>query len=146
MNVGQRYRGIKGKYWALFSLYIRRRDFERFGTCISCGKTVSHYTEFDAGHFISAGNGGFLFFLMSEMSTASAGTITRSMAIIFYFIDGLDTRYGAGTADALEQRYRDVHFKGKTTKEWNKKQYEAEIEILKEKLANLNTHSLKFPL
>jgi hypothetical protein len=87
MNVGQRYRGIKGKYWALFSLYIRRRDFERFGTCISCGKTVSHYTEFDAGHFISAGNGGFLFFLMSEMSTASAGTITRSMAIIFYFID-----------------------------------------------------------
>jgi hypothetical protein len=87
MNVGQRNRGIKGKYWALFSLYIRRRDFERFGTCISCGKTVSHYTEFDAGHFISAGNGGFLFFLMSEMSTASAGTITRSMAIIFYFID-----------------------------------------------------------
>jgi hypothetical protein len=39
---------------------------------------------------------------------------------------------------ALEQqtqRYRDSHFKEKTTKEWNKKQYEAEIEKLKEKLA-----------
>jgi hypothetical protein len=29
----------------------------------------------------------FLFFLMSEMSTVNAGTTTRSMAIISYFID-----------------------------------------------------------
>jgi hypothetical protein len=47
---------------------------------------------------------------------------------------GLDARYGAGTADTLEERYRDSHFKGKVTKEWTKKRYEAEIEILKGKL------------
>ena len=32
--MGQRYKGLKGKYWALFSEYVRRRDFIRFGTCI----------------------------------------------------------------------------------------------------------------
>ena len=54
-----RYKGLKGKYWTLLSEYIRRRDFERYGTCISCNKPVSDWREFDAGHFISAGSGGF---------------------------------------------------------------------------------------
>ena len=59
IHVGQRYRGLKGKYWKLFSDYIRRRDFAKFGACISCGKRVSDWREFDAGHFISAGGGRF---------------------------------------------------------------------------------------
>jgi hypothetical protein len=50
---------------------------------------------------------------------------------------GLDTRYGPGTADALEERYRDSHFKGKLTKEWSKREYEAKIEEIKERLAGL---------
>jgi len=54
-----RYKGLKGKYWTLFSEYIRRRDFIAYGRCISCGKPVSNWREFDAGHFISAGSGGF---------------------------------------------------------------------------------------
>jgi hypothetical protein len=57
--VGQRYKGLKGKYWTLFSEYIRRRDFKEYGSCISCGKPVSDWREFDAGHFIPAGSGGF---------------------------------------------------------------------------------------
>jgi hypothetical protein len=55
----ERYKGLKGKYWTLLSEYIRRRDFQRYGTCISCGKAVSDWREFDAGHFIPAGSGGF---------------------------------------------------------------------------------------
>jgi hypothetical protein len=49
----------------------------------------------------------------------------------------LNARYGAGTADALEERYRDVHFKGKTTKEWSQAVYKEKIEEIKEKLATL---------
>jgi hypothetical protein len=33
---------------------------------------------------------------------------------------GLDARYGPGTADALEERYRNVHFKGKPRKSGRK--------------------------
>jgi hypothetical protein len=36
---------------------------------------------------------------------------------LLLYKSGLDARYGAGTADGLEERYRDVHFKGKTTEE-----------------------------
>jgi hypothetical protein len=54
-----RYKGLKGKYWTYFSEYVRRRDFIQFGRCISCGNPVSDWRQFDAGHFIAAGGGGF---------------------------------------------------------------------------------------
>jgi hypothetical protein len=47
---------------------------------------------------------------------------------------GLDKRYGEGTALKLEERYRDYHFKGKTTKEWTKREYEFHTEKYKNKL------------
>ena len=50
---------LSGAYRKLFSEYIRRRRFIRYGACISRGKRVSDRREFDAGHFISAGGGGF---------------------------------------------------------------------------------------
>jgi hypothetical protein len=59
---------------------IRRRDFERYGSRISCGKPVSSWREFNAGHFIPAGSGDLLFYLMNVMSTVSARTTTPSMA------------------------------------------------------------------
>jgi Bacteriophage Lambda NinG protein len=134
--VGQRYKGIKGKYWTLFSEFVRRRDFIRYGSCISCGKPVSDWREFDAGHFISAGGGGFalLFDERNVNGECQYDNVFNQNHLLLYRRE-LDTRYGIGTADALEERYRDSHFKGKTAKEWNKKQYEAEIEKLKERLA-----------
>ena len=135
MNVGQRYRGIKGKYWSLFSEYIRRRDFERFGTCISCGNPVLHWTEFDAGHFISAGNGGFsLLFDETNVNGECRYDNAFNGNHLLLYRRGLEARYGAGTADTLEERYRDVHFKGKFTKEWSKREYETKIAELKEKI------------
>lgn len=62
-------------------------------------------------------------------------------AHVLLYRRGLDERYGSGTADALEERYRDSHFKGKITKEWSKREYEAKILEIKEKLANLNNGS-----
>jgi hypothetical protein len=136
MNVA-RYRGVKGKYWTLFSEYIRRRDFERFGTCISCDKPVASWRDFDAGHFISAGGGGFslLFDERNVNGECQYDNAFNGNHLLLYR-RGLDVRYGSGTADALEERYRDSHFRGATTKEWSKKQYEVEIETLKEKLAS----------
>jgi hypothetical protein len=85
-----------------------------------------------------------LFYLMNVMSTASAATTTPLTKTTYSFIEeGLDARYGAGTGDALK-RYRDSHFKGVTTKEWNAKQYEAKIIELKAKLTTLNSYSGKF--
>jgi len=44
---------------------------------------------------------------------------------------------GAGTADALEARYRDSHFGEKVAQESSKREYEAKIEEIEEKLAAL---------
>jgi hypothetical protein len=49
----------------------------------------------------------------------------------------LDARYGSGTADALEERYRDVHFQGKTTKEWTGLEHETKIIEVQKTLAIL---------
>jgi hypothetical protein len=100
-QVGQRYKGAKGKYWPLFSDYIRGRDFKAYGRCISCDKPVTDWREFDAGHFIPREGADLLFYLVSAMSTASASMITASKARISSFIEEglmLDT--------ALEQQTR----------------------------------------
>jgi hypothetical protein len=137
--VGQRYRGLKGKYWALFSEFVRRRDFKTYGRCISCSKPVSDWREFDAGHFIPAGSGGFAL-LFDERNVNGECKYDNAFngAHLLLYRRGLDSRYGPGTADELEERYRDAHFKGAITKEWTKRQYEAKIEEIKEKLGGLN--------
>lgn len=47
----QRYKGIKGKAWTMFSKYIRARDQ---GVCITCGRPVKG-SGYHAGHFIPVG-------------------------------------------------------------------------------------------
>lgn len=70
------------------------------------------------------------------MSTVSASTTTPSIRTTSSFIEeGLTLDMALEQQTRFEELYRDSHFKGKTTKEWNKKQYEAEIETLREKLA-----------
>jgi Bacteriophage Lambda NinG protein len=131
-----RYKGLKGKYWTYFSEYVRRRDFIQFGSCISCGKPVSDWRQFDAGHFISAGGGGFaLLFDERNVNGECQYDNAFNQNHLLLYRRGLDARYGPGTADALEERYRDSHFKGTTTKEWSKREYEAKIEEIKGKLA-----------
>ena len=50
----QRYKGIKGKAWAMFSKYIRTRDK---GVCITCGRPTKNPLSqgYHAGHFIPMG-------------------------------------------------------------------------------------------
>jgi hypothetical protein len=67
---------LSGAYRKLFSEYIRRRRFIRYGACISCGKRVSDRREFDAGHFISAGGGGFALLFDEQYDHAFNRTIS----------------------------------------------------------------------
>jgi hypothetical protein len=99
---------------------------------------TAYFAAFDAGHFISAGNGGFsLLFDERNVNGECRYDNAFNGNHLLLYRRGLDARYGKGTADALEERYRDCHFKGKTTKEWSKKEYEIKIAEIKEKLAAL---------
>jgi hypothetical protein len=96
--------------------------------------------EFDAGHFIPAGSGRFsLLFDERNLNGECPYDNAFNGAHLLLYRRGLDARYGPGTADALEERYRDSHFTGKITKEWRPKEYEAKFIELQEKLATLAT-------
>jgi hypothetical protein len=135
--VGRRYTGIKGAYWETFSIYIRIRDFKKYGRCISCDGAVSDWREFDAGHFIPAGSCGFALLFDALNVSAQCRKCNRGGATVEMYARGLDARYGPGTAEELKDRYRDCHFKGKTTKEWSPREYEAKLAELDLKLAAL---------
>lgn len=135
-----RYKGHKGKFWDVFSDYVRVRDFINWGTCISCGKKFERYQDSQAGHYMAAGNCGFSL-LFDE---------TNVNAECFYcngfdknhqvgYRKNLNNRFGNGTAELLEARYEDSHFKGITHKEWNKREYEFYTQEYKQKIKDLST-------
>ena len=113
-----RYEGLKGIYWRLFSEKRRKEDFEKYGTCISCGKRVNsgRTSTPDISSRQAAADSRLSFILRTSMANASA--------------EGLDKRYGAGTAERLKEMYNDAHFKGKITKEWGQVEYRARINAL----------------
>lgn len=127
-----RYEGLKGIYWWLFSRKRRQEDFRKYGgECIDqCGKFASTWQDFDGGHFISAGQCGFgLLFdplnVHGQLKACNNPTWSPNSSI--GFARGIDKRYGAGTSEALYERYRDAHFKGKTTKQWGEREYRQRI-------------------
>lgn len=130
-----RYKGLKGKLWKIFSDYIRLRDFKRYnGICISCGKCVL-YSQFQAGHFAPAGNCGFAL-LFDEMNVNGECSYCNGFdsGHLIGYKNNLIERYGKKAVLKLEERYRDSHFKGITTKEWTKLEYENKILEYKEKI------------
>ncbi len=127
-----RYEGLKGIYWWLFSRKRRIQDFKKYnGECIDqCGKRAEKWQDFDAGHFISAQQGGFgLLFEERNVNgqLKSCNNPVWSPNSSHGYRIGLDNRYGEGTADGLYQRYCDAHFKGISTKEWTQKEYHEKI-------------------
>lgn len=132
-RVSLRYKSnqLKGLYWYLFSIQIRKRDFEKYGRCISCNKPVFSWRDFDAGHYIAAGQCGFaLLFDETNVNGECSGCNAYDRTHLIGYAKGLDDRYGQGTAESLYQRYCDVQFKGKTTKEWGAAEYRSKISQL----------------
>lgn len=121
----------KGVYWYFFSLFIRKRDVEKYGTCISCGRPVTVETS-QAGHFMPASScGRDLLFdernVNAECSQCNAWDETHLLG----YAEGLDRRYGSGTARSLRlQRDRYRFGRDGVVKDWKKDEYAEKIRAL----------------
>lgn len=121
----------KGIYWYYFALSIRQRDIEKYGRCISCDRPIT-LENCDAGHFMPAANcGRDLLFdernVNAECSSCNAFDETHLLG----YAEGLDRRYGPGTAMELRER-RDRYRSGQdgVVKDWKAKEYDQMIRTL----------------
>lgn len=102
---------------------------------------MGNWQEFDAGHFIAASSCGFSLLFEEENVNGECkydNGFNENHQLLY--AAGLDRRFGDGTALSLKKRYEDVHFRGRTTKEWGKQEYEQKIIDYKEKVAQLDSH------
>jgi DNA-directed RNA polymerase subunit RPC12/RpoP len=133
-----RYKGLKGIYWHLLSKYVRLRDFKKFGTCISCGKEFSGWTESQAGHYAPAKDCGFiLLFDPRNVNGECAGCNNPYISpgkLIKYRLN-LVKRYGEEYVAEIDGIYAQK-FK-QTTKAWTAKEYDIKIKELQEKISQL---------
>jgi len=126
----------KGVYWYYFSLFIRKRDVERWGVCISCGRPITVETC-NAGHFMPASTcGRDLLFdplnVNAECPRCNAWDETHLLG----YAENLDKRYGEGTALSLRKRRAEYH-QGPPVKDWKASEYA-------EKIRSLSTYPRKF--
>lgn len=134
----ERYTNLrKSVYWYLLSNYVRKRDFNMFkGECVSCGKRVTTWNKFHAGHFISVSRGGFGLLFDKRNVNGECSSCNNWDKQKLGYERTLDARYGTGTAQLLKDR----HFaskKGTPEKEWSQMEYEVKIkELQNESTAN----------
>ncbi len=96
---------LKGVAWYWFAQYIRLRDSQNWGTCISCGQKKT-FEEMDAGHFAPAVDCG-LDLLVDEINVNGECNKCNAwdQTHLWGYEKNLDTRYGIGTASNLKKRY-----------------------------------------
>ena len=95
----------KGVYWYWFSLFVRQRDVEKWGTCISCGKPITVDTC-DAGHYCPASScGRDLLFDPLNVNAECGRCNAFDEGHLFGYERGLIERYGADTPNKLKERY-----------------------------------------
>ena len=119
----------KGIYWWHFDRMVRKRDVEKYGTCISCGRSITFETC-QAGHFMPAAScGRDLLFdplnVNAECSQCNAWDETHLLG----YAENLDKRYGEGTALSLRKR-KEAYKNGPPLKDWSKEIYEDKIKEL----------------
>lgn len=132
-----RYQGRKGIYWYLLSMYVRIRDFKKYGTCISCGKTFNTWKDSQAGHYAPAQNCGFgLLFDKNNVhgECPKCNNPVFSGGKLIPYRANLVKRYGEEFVHALDERYR----LKPTTKEWTQREYDTQIRKLQAELQELN--------
>lgn len=119
----------KGVLWYYFSLFIRERDVRLWGTCISCGRSIDVENS-NAGHFMPAADcGRDLLFdernVNAECSRCNAWDETHLLG----YAEGLDQRYGPGTAQRLRAR-REEYLDGPRAKDWNTEEYRNQAKVM----------------
>jgi hypothetical protein len=124
------------KLWKAFSEYIRLRDSDENGycICITSGRRV-HWTECDAGHFISRRHMATKY---DEQNVHAQGRFDNRFAAgqQFIYAKEIDKKYGKGTADKLLIRSRMTAKIGKFEIDNLTKHYKEEAKKLR-KLKNL---------
>ncbi len=127
-----RYKGIKGRFWVVFADFIRQRDTRKYhGRCVACRRVRT----LQAGHYAPAGNCGFaLLFDERNVNGECAGCNAFDSGHLIPYRAGLVERYGEAWVLQLEADYNASRYKGKTSHEWSKKEYEEKIREYKEKL------------
>lgn len=125
---------LKEKY---FNPYIRLRDVmaNGYGRCISCN-AIKHYSDLDAGHFISVGSCGALEF--DEMNVHAqcqhCNRFNSGDAKIVYFTN-LERKIGRENLDRLMAM-------SKTTHKWSSWELEELIKIYKAKFEELRSKKI----
>lgn len=113
----------KGVYWAYVSDYVRKRDVSQYGTCISCGKKITYETA-QAGHFMPAANcGKDLLFDLRNVNAECEGCNAFDEAHLLGYAEGLDRRYGPGTATSLRNRREQYQARKEVVKDWKGSEY-----------------------
>ena len=94
------------KLWRAFSIFIRLRDADKNGycRCITSGKVV-HWSECDAGHFISRRHMATKYDEQNVHAQARGDNRFRSGEQLLY-AKAIDKKYGKGTADRILARSR----------------------------------------
>lgn len=112
----------KGVYWYYFSLMVRKRDVENWGTCISCGRPIT-MENCDAGHFMPARDcGRDLLFDPLNVNAECKGCNGFDETHLLGYAENLDIRYGEGTAKSLRER-RDAYKLGGIVKDFSGEVY-----------------------
>lgn len=123
----------KSVYWFFFSNVRKMEDLLKYGTCVSCGRTITELDDkANAGHYVPTANCGFtLVFhpLNVSLECAYCNGFDEGHLIGYGF--ELDKRYGEGTARKLLQ------MKQQTTKEWTTLEYRAKIPEMRERYTQL---------
>ena len=119
----------KGIYWYYFSLYVRHRDVEKYGTCISCDKPITVKTC-QAGHFIAAhGCGRDLLFDPLNVNAECGGCNGKDQNHLWGYERNLIKRYGKEAPNLLKDKFF-LYKNGGLVKDWTAKQYAEKIKQL----------------
>lgn len=96
----------KDKAWSILSDYVRKRDFKKYGRCVSCGKVMDCWQDLQAGHFVEAGVGGAELSFDEKNVNGQCPFCNHkgSMDTGHRYGIELDRRWGQGTADELYKR------------------------------------------
>lgn len=122
-----RYRGLAGIYWYWLSRQVRQEEYYRYGKCVSCIRTCPDWRDWDCGHFVASGDGGFatrFLRLNLALQCKACNNPKWSPDAPAFFAVELDRRYGYGTAAML------LKLKGADKKEPTKAEYELLISAL----------------
>lgn len=127
----------KGIYWYFFSIWVRQRDIQMWGTCISCDKPITMENS-NAGHFMPAEDcGRDLLFDPRNVNAECEHCNAWDSTHLLTYAENLDKRYGKGTAASLRERR--IVYKSSTVpvKDWNRAQYSQKIKSLQDNIVVL---------